>query len=503
MFREIGYECRPEHSLREATGLPIRVDLFCRRQTDSLIVEVKTSDIGFTDITRLAYLGTLPALSETALYLALPKNLRLSDVHMMLLIQNNIRIIWVGSRDDITIEHLRPTPELGSSQIMSLLGVSAYLPKRSIPQLFLEKLNFQNVAYAEELNRFVEEYGSVQSASQEIDMVLKYIKMLWAGKYEKGRTAKAFENFSTFEPVLKKIGGYRDHFTHPFQVFLLGSLIISRYRDLFETTIKKKMPKIEDDTLDFSWLLASTFHDFCYPIQMFNEFTDTFFSEFLQTKGIDISIDLRSLLLDGESLNYVDQLVSLFDFCNSSIRENQWVFNQSCVIDKRLRRLFLEKLAQSRDHGMLSSMTLLRKILQEDFVKKEGEKYLKGRYSTDVYPAALAIALHSLIAHRDEFGIPKIRFENFPLIVLLIYTDLAQEWGRPSEHRIEFDFVDFQMNEKEILTEISLKKREDFEKKREDFKRAFKKLSSSQLHFSLKMICEEDGAAHIERIPSK
>jgi len=502
-FTKIGYKCTQEYNLRKTTGWPIRVDLFCRKQSDSLIVEVKTGYVRFEDIARLAYLRTLPTLSETTLYLAVPKATEFSNEQIMFLVQNNIRIIQVDGKGIVVFERPRPIPQLDSSQMMSLIGVSAYVTQRSIPPFLLEKLSFEGVAYDQELNKFVREYERVQNVNQEVDLVLKYIEKLWAGKYGKGKTAKAFGNFSDFEPVLKRIRGYRDHFTHPFQVFLLGSLIICRHRDLFEEVIKKKMPKIKKDTLDFSWLLASTFHDFCYPIQMFNDFTNNLFFEFLHTEEIDVNINLSNILLDVESLNYIDQLVCLYDFYDSSESKSQWIFNQKCEIDGELRKLFLEALMKSQDHGVLGSITLLKKIMQEDFVKKDRKKYLKGRFSTDVYPASLAIAFHNLASSKDELPIPKITFENSPLIVLLTYCDLVQEWGRPSKHRIEVKFADFQVGPKEISTAIVVKERKHFDSKIEYFKKAFKRLSSSELRFSLKILCEKDGADHTEPIPKK
>lgn len=529
IFTRIGYECKKEFNLKEITRRPIRVDLFCKNEAESLIVEAKAGDFGLRDIMRLVYLRTIPGLSETKLYLAIRNDRELSDEQRTVLAQNDIRTIRVGGRHDIVFERPFPGPdrleldryfaeevfperyvperfapeELTYAKKMSLMEVSAYATQRKIPPFFLEKMGFSKLTYARDLNDFVEDYGNVRNADEEVDIILKYVEKLWSGKYGKTESVKAFANFNDFEPVLKRIRGYRDHFTHPFQVFLLGSRIIDKHYKLIERIIKKKMPKIEKDTLDFSWLLAATFHDFCYPIQMFNDFTGSFFSEFLQTKEVDVSIDLKKILLDEESLHFIDQLVCLYDFYGSSKSVKQWLFNSECVINKELRRSFLRALVNNQDHGILSSLTLLKKIIQEDFVRKDKESYLKGRFSTDVYPAALAIALHNLAVCKNGLKMPKIRFEDSPLIVLLIYCDLVQEWGRPSKHRVDVDFVDFKMQDKDIQTAISVKKSEDFENKRKEFKRAFKKLSSSQLHFSLKMVCEEDGEESIVRIPDK
>ena len=68
------------------------------------------------------------------------------------------------------------------------------------------------------------------------------------------------------------------------------------------------------------------------------------------------------------------------------------------------------------------------KILSEKVAQKNPQNYRIGRFSTDVYPAALAIAIHD----KDVINqLPQdVSLEKMPLGFLLIYCNLVQEFGR-------------------------------------------------------------------------
>lgn len=495
-----GYECQPEFNLKQLVGVPVRVDILCKKGKEIAIIEVRSGIIHASVIAQLAYLRTFTELANAQLYLAVPKKTKFSGFLWALLKQSSIRVIRVGGRrNDVTIENPRFFPSLSLERRSNLQQITSFIPRRSIPPFLLEKLHFSRVSYASELNEFVEQYGDVKNSDDEDEIVLKYLEKLWLKKYGKRLSVKVFSNFKDFEPILRNIRGYRDHFIHPFQVFLLGSLVIDRNYDLFTRMIQARMPNIEIDTPEFAWLLASTFHDIGYPIQMFKDFTGKFFSDFLHTEKVGVVVDFKNVLLDGETLNFVDQLASLYDFCNSDEGSEQWIFNSRCVINTKIRERLLKSLVNDQNHGVLSSLTLLKKIAQEDFAKNNVE-YIRGRFSTDVFPASLAIALHDLIAQEESRETFRVGFNGFPFTVLLIYCDTVQEWARDAPKSVSAEFLDFQVNRDSVTTAISLKNRAELEKKMCDTNTVFGRLVSSELGFSCRLVCEEDGAEHVERI---
>jgi hypothetical protein len=83
----------------------------------------------------------------------------------------------------------------------------------------------------------------------------------------------------------------------------------------------------------------------------------------------------------------------------------------------------LSKYAKQQNHGVLSAMTLLKRI---------GQTY-DGNVPPHSAAAALAIATHDRKPRKDFLatGVFPLRIDRFPLSCLLLYCDAAQEWGRP------------------------------------------------------------------------
>ncbi len=532
-FQKIGFRCFANVNLGKYS---ITVDLLCKKEKESLIVEIGRNGYVEKPLRKLQYIHKIRHFAKVPLYLALPKNVELSGMHKTAITANGILVIWVGpKRADVTLERLaslekknyivtdaqisnslsnlkadnkQANPEEIKSTLTELTRLSqkdasdfsrvSFQNRAKIPFELLNRITYSNMTYSKELNNFARQYQLLESEEQESSLILENLRDLWAGKFEKSESAKAFENFKIFEPVLLNIEGYRDHFIHPFQVLLLGSLVIDQNYRLFENLVRKKMPEIKSNTVDFSWLLAATFHDFCYPIELFRKFTNDLFEKFLNSKQVKPEINLNNFLLEEGTLNYVDQLASLFDFYSTQDGCPQWVFNSECKLSDSLRNILLADLFERKDHGILSSITLVKKIMQEEFVKSNPQ-YIKERFSTDIYPAALAIALHNITPHKVDSEIPKIWFERMPLVFLLIYCDTVQDWGRPGKDRITVEFVNFTVSTNEILTELSVKTRKEFDEKIKEYQAVFQKLRSEQLCFSLNLICDETGTEHKER----
>lgn len=499
-FCSKGYDCTAEYNLKELLGIPIKVDLICRKKDGITIVEGKTGEITSAAVAQIAYLRTFPPLSNANLYLAIPKLTRFSKELWAFLTQTSVRVIRIGEKPNdivISIPHLYPSVRLDTR--LNLQKISAFITQRSIPPSLLLKLQFSNIGYANELNKFVDDYEVVKNPEQENDIILSCLENLWLRKYGKRVCVSAFSNFNDFEPLLRSIPRYRDHFVHPFQVFLLGSLVIDQKRDLFANAFRQKIPEIEQDTPEFTWLLASTFHDITYPVQMFKKFTSKFFSDFLQSEQVEVSVDFKNFLIDNQTANFVDQLVSLYDFCASGGQREQWRFNSPCLINGELRECLLKNLVDKQNHGILSALALLKKVKQENFANDM--EYIRGRFSTDVFPAALAIALHDLLTQQEFSEIAQIKFSDFPFGILLIYLDTVQEWGRSGPESMSARFLDFQITATEVSTTLALKTRQEFEKKMNELDLVFPRLASSEIEFSCKIICEENGLEYEKSIP--
>jgi hypothetical protein len=504
VFSALKYQCETQKNIESITGFSVVVDVFCRKSNDIVIAKIVTAHFNFDFVKRFKALRLIPKLSTAQLYIAVPKTFDFSQEERFMMIINNIRICRVdtdaASTSPIELEIPRskqaerfsPGVEMPVDDLTEISQESAFLLQRNIPIFFSDQLHFNSLAYQHELNQFVRTYAGVKNENDETEQILKMLDTLWSGKYQKAEIGNSFQNFKDFEQVLKSIRGYRDHFVHPFQVFLLGSLIIEKHYGLFFDLTRSNLRNAETD-LSFSWLLASTFHDFCYPIQGFNDFTQKFFPKFLGTNAINVELDLKNLLTDGESLTYLDQLVSLFSY-NKRSEKTGWIFANNCNVDHKLQKLFLNQIITWKDHGVLSALTLLKKIQKEEYVKKNKRKYNKTTFSTDVFPASLAIALHNTAIYCKDSEICELPFERYPLAFLLIYCDTVQEWGRPSnDTKPPMSFIDLTITDNEITTKLLALTRAHFDEKVNKYKNAFRKLTSQSLSFSVLLRCEEDG----------
>jgi hypothetical protein len=365
-------------------------------------------------------------------------------------------------------------------ELTSILLLSKSEPyKLRIAGELIDKLDkLSKLGYSELLIEFKKEYETVYNANDENKLILKTLGKLWE-KYGKAQGARTFNSFEKFEPILKEIPGYRDHMIHPFQVFLMGSIIIDGNYDFFVSTHKKRFDSAQENSLEFAWLLCSTFHDICYPIQKYEQFSQKFFLEFLQSDNLPIVFQAEKLLTKNDNLKYIDQLVILFEHYTKT--ENDWKFDSPCKIDHKLRSEMINEIS-NKNHAPLGAIALIKKTLEEDFVKANLENYKQGRFSTDIYPAALAIALH------DEKMLSKIRdsisLDEMPLIFLLVYCDLVQECGR-SEEDEDVELHSFICNATNIETTLSFTKKPKFEDKTMEMQRIYKKIVSNSFHFKL------------------
>jgi len=301
----------------------------------------------------------------------------------------------------------------------------------SIFSIFLisECKNISKVDYTDEIKEFLE----FPAKNENIDTaIMNSLEVLWGEKYREKYNLPIFKDFRVYEKLLLDLPGYRDHFIHQFQVFLLGTVIIDKLYKLSDEKGTKnfsnfyhdslKIKRKDDVVTDSAWLITSTFHDIAYPIQKSNELFNKFFNKFMGFgEEIVEKISLEKVIADRRYGKLIDQLCDFYFSVKS--RNTRWKFDPSSItkicVDDNFRTALKHSLLNLRDHGVLGSLVLPH---QSEAGKKE--------YSTIIYPSSLAIALHNelLFIMNDD-----IKFENNPLAFLLRYCDFIQEWGRGKE----------------------------------------------------------------------
>ena len=394
------------------------------------------------------------------------------------------------------------------SAVNTMAGVTSDMfGERYIDRKLLTKmLDLEKVEYGDTLKRLVNE--QLDGNSSDYQFVTEVFNALWQ-KYIGIPYSKFLK---TFEPVLlhvfaegEEIGEkyYRDHYIHQFQVFLLGTYIIDKLYDDFKGC-KCNNPEIK-------WLIASSFHDIGYPVQLYDKWSGDFFKDFFK---IDIKIadlELKYNFVDKSFLSCMGYLI--WELCRKH-REDSFKDNWLADPDKReIVTFFHKEITEKKSHCILSSLSLLRLVQNFSFeeknmvvnklsknlpIDKGNNKNIDdicGEIVEKVFvPSALAIALHdkelwqSLRKESEKDNHTKVfrnlEFEKDPLSFLLIFCDNIEEWGRPSKSsrekeaaiRMRFDLKELDYNHRTrsinvvIRTPDKEENDQEFEDKQEELR---------------------------------
>jgi len=299
----------------------------------------------------------------------------------------------------------------------------------------------KKIKYSDKIKKLTEEYFSLNP--EDYEFALRWTRELWKECLDLSYP----DIHKDMDPVLQKLfPEYRDHFLHQFQVFLLGLIILDK---LIE---KNKLKKEISENVQNSWLLASTFHDFAYSLQLYNRWSSTFLAEFLkikESKKLGL-LELDRIYLDESFSSSIEFLITKLDESFDNNKQNH--------IDllNKLRLFFLGMISQKKDHGLLSSMSLLK------IAKRKGIETTDKKFSEIILPASFAIAIHNddiwKILHgkyeeekykkemeenrkkwveeaADLKCLPSLFFDKYPVAFLLIFCDSIQEWGRSQKSK--------------------------------------------------------------------
>ncbi len=324
----------------------------------------------------------------------------------------------------------------------------SYLDKKILGEIF----KIQHIPYKDKLlellNKHLTEKGSEQIFANEL------FEDLWNNNL----TINYKQTLDKFEAGLQYIfSGYRDHYIHQLQVFLLGLPIIDKLYDKFSE-------RYENPAL--SWLVASSFHDVAYPVQQYDKFGDRFFSQVFRIQRNPAYCEFRQRFIDDNFLSCMGYIVC--NVCSKLFHrelQSNWLDSENTLIKR-----FYNLITTDKNHGVMSSVSLL--MLSQDDSSEER----KAIYDKIIIPASLSIAIHDShvwpgIFSNNEKVIKNIAFSDDPLSFLLIFCDTIQEWARPSgsdpdsEQKKEFYLKEFIVENNKIdvtLWTPRTKKSEDF-----------------------------------------
>lgn len=299
------------------------------------------------------------------------------------------------------------------------------------PESYIDKklaascCNFQKVPYKKDLIKQISNYLAYLK-KDDYSFCTEAYKLLWKNVFSEDYPA----TLSTFESLLKELyPKYREHFVHQFQNFLLGLLIIDR--------LDQNNYQLPDGIYE-SWLLATSFHDFAYPIQKYDDWSVKFLKDSLSIEHCE-PLGLKETYVENSFASRIEIFLSEIDSCISCKSNRVEVLNW-------IRCFLYHQITDEKNHAIISGLTLLGKFK---------DKY---KLTKKVLPASVAICLHdddiwqTLHGHRNEkvelIKWPKdskdnldkllkakllknLDFSNYSLAFLLLLCDNIQDWGRP------------------------------------------------------------------------
>ena len=324
--------------------------------------------------------------------------------------------------------------------LSSIVGVkSEKFGKSFIDRNLMNKMfELRNISYKDDLIQLITE--QLTEKNDEYEFANEVFTKLWPDYIG----LKYTDFLKIFEPSLQYIFAetrekgepiYRDHYLHQFQVFLLGLPIIDKFYDLYKTDAYPQ-PEV-------SWLIAASFHDIAYPVQKFDYWSENFFKQVFKLNRNPSVLELKTNFIDEKFLACMGYLIC--ELCCKHFKRDpdpHWADNEDDYV-----QFFYRKITEEKNHGIMSSISLL-KMIQLKTNRKKIEKKLgdfESAVTKIILPGALAIALHDDRIWGGNLYDPKTKkvtkkkfmesltFNDDPLSFLLILCDSVHEWGRPSK----------------------------------------------------------------------
>lgn len=370
-------------------------------------------------------------------------------------------LIYYGSprfqRREIT---KRDTQDLSLILINSLLGI-------------------KRLKYSTVLSSFADNYRKADKTDYEL--ALGTIKHLWKERFD----IEYPDVQRDFESVLLLNPNYRDHFLHQFQVFLLGAVIIDRlYRTKPIRDFNRKLNvKFED-----VWLAAAAYHDFNYPIQLWESWMTRFVKMFINFPGETLPLELNL-----EKLVIRDEFISKVQAICSAIGHNN--------IDDCLINFILERVALSKNHAVLSAFGIFGIFNGNDKLPAPAINHAAASILLHDEPNWTCFSGKFENSDMEEWEqnlcqqalLPQLKFESLPLAFLLTFCDSVQEWGREGRgyDTATPELLNINVDTKKIAIEIAIEDNPSFRRKLDDFEKLKQYLEDER--FEVKIISRSGG----------
>jgi len=220
----------------------------------------------------------------------------------------------------------------------------------------------------------------------------------------------------------------RESFIHPFQVFLVGSVIMDKFYQSFQQWYSDIMCTSNETCLESAWLLAAIFHDRAKKVNILRE-------------TLELEIGEYGDKLPDEDV-YIGLISSFYDHKFTGNPLQTW--DSSTARNPTIENVFKDY-SERWSHGIKGGILMLRLI---------------GNNPENVTPRDVASAFAISVHHHDVWddlrtsGIFPLDMNRFPLACLLLQLDAVQEWGRRQTVSSETRLVGFSVTDRSVNFEL-------------------------------------------------
>lgn len=322
------------------------------------------------------------------------------------------------------------------------------------PESILQRaMHVSRISFTKEILRFVNSIRKVKRDKEKVTaLVFQTIDRLLQSEKQCPSSAARFMKLDHFENLFRQAQpDATDHVLHSFRVFLAGCCVVDQYYDHFVDS-HARFCNVKRPQPEYTWLLASIFHDIGKPKEKGGEMLETEIDD----EDISVRVETKKNKWNRDCYKTARALLaSLGAFVGSSCKsDTKW--DLGAFPDKNDARLITDWTRiynKLKSHAVISSLDMLADI--SDKAKQAGQRQNRSFVASHAVPAALAILLHDwhIWEEAKKWKLFPIDLKVFPMAGLLVYIDTWDDFRRIHD-KARINITDFRVDQDGVSVDI-------------------------------------------------
>lgn len=335
------------------------------------------------------------------------------------------------------------------------------------PESILQRaMEMRRVSFAKEIKEFVQDVRDVKDRKRKvIDLVFETIDRLLQSQRQCPSSTRRFMKLGHFEGFFRAQPDVTDHVLHSFRVFLAGCCVVDQYYAQFASA-HKRFCIIKRPQPEYTWLLASIFHDIGKPKEVASRVASRMLEEELDDEDITVKVKTKKNKWNRDKYKNARTLLASLGTFISTGYDKKTTWDAGAFSDKKDKVLIADwtRIYDAlQSHGIISSFDMLADIC--DKVQQAGQRINRSFVASHAVPAALTILIHDwhIWIEAKKWGLFPIDCKVFPMAGLLIYLDTWDDFRRTND--IARIYVrDFSVDKGGVSVDIEWNSAEEYQK---------------------------------------